>query len=1092
MRTTLLWGLGAVGVIAAVLATCGPLQSQDATRRSAALAAPPPLSTTFTMGGAQYENTSRVIPPGVNASCPNGRVFVQTGQGFRGILSRPLFDGPNIHIDVSSPPASFDLTQAGVQFPSTEIATDNQIVRLKDGSLLTARPAFVLSPLNPATYPYANTPIYRTTDPGLNTTPTTSPVNGLRGGLEVFKSTDCGTTWSSSLLDYATFNSGKFGYPRQYTRPDGKMLYVSDGPDRPEVYVCPYTGNIYATFRVTSGPFMTYPTVRETALVMSTPSEGGTTWHLLAELTATEPIVMTSTPSGRLFLLDAATGVPTIRFSTQPFVAGQLGTFNGPYTAQSSTNGTPDPIATAKPPGGPLGFRITLDQDTTSRLAMYAGAATEGSRVSINLDCSATTTDPKCFWRFQNGMIISAFNPHMALTTTGGGVTPAVTLTSTCTPSNPNCTWTYQQGQFASDQNPGRKIDASGASDGNQLFLNSACSSTRLSCVWTLPKVMLSNGANHVLHLNAAPTASQGLALTVGSGCSTGNTDCLWRMTKGMILSETNNGLAMNAFGGASQGNPIKLFSVVAGGCSTANPDCTWSWSKSGLLSDDTARGTFGINVSGSVVSGAPLIVDSACATTSPATCLYTGLGAPFDTVDISSAIFFAPSISRVSRYTTTNVVRFVYPTMNTLGTEEARVVQFDSDNPTAPFSVTAIAADQAADHHVMYPTFIDPDGIEQSTAYDPFNTAMLYWYEVPSPTAVSHDYSAKYVMITDLTVTGKADLDLASSWLTEPGQGDYVGAGFFWRNKTFNYVPQWVQQSNIKGNVVTVPSANRGFVIQSDGNPNLLVTAPDGIADGSALKLSASCGVWNPACTWSYVNGMLLNDQNPTLAINAWGGATELTALRLSANCSASNADCTWTYKNGAFYSDNTANRPSLAINAYGGTVAGNSLVLTGNCVGLPASCTWTLPNVVLTTPGNRNLGVNAYGGAHALNPVKLVAGCALTNTDCTWTFSHGQILADSNHSFTINAYGGAANGNSLVIAPICTAPGQGGCCTQTNTDCTWNWKHGQIFSDSAGGSSFPVLATSGAISGSALTMNNAVCTPTNPNCQWEGLYGR
>jgi hypothetical protein len=1074
-----LWVLGfLVGGGALVLATCGYQAGPDieVTQAALSLTPPTPLPNDINLAPYHYENTSRVVPPGPN--CANGRVALQTGQSGNPphlpshlAASHLLFDPTNNHFDVTSPPTTFDLDS--VTPDKSLFATDNQMVRLKDGSLLLVRAGFTWA--TTPTTSYSNTPIKFSTDLSA------APANGLRGAFGLFKSTDCGNSWALwQLIDFATLDGGKFGFPV----PSSAGGFQSDGPDRPEMYVDPFNGNVYITFQAQAGPFMGQPagsnTLLEAVLIMSSDPDHNV-WNVVTEsLPTVEPIVMTSTPSGRLFLLDDENGAPMMRFSTAPLVSGQPGTFSNAFPASFQTNGSPDAYAVAKAAGPQAGFAIRLDQNTN--WALYAGTATEGTAVTVNSVCMSNGSNPVsdagCLWTYQNGMIVSARNPTMAVKASSGAVQGgAITLTSSCTPSDSNCTWTYEKGLFESDSNQAFKINAFGAIDGNVVELDSTCSPSVLTCTWTLPHVMFSNASNKGLHMNAFGGARDGGVVAVDNACTASNTDCLWTLSAGMIFSETNRLLAVNAFGGAVSGNPIELISF----CSATNPDCTWKLTKGELQSDNTSHGLVGINLNGPVASGTPLKVDSAC-TTSTATCLYSGLGMPADSVDIDSATFITPSLSRVSTDTSSDIVRLVYQTMNTQGTQEARIVQFDSASPNSPTSVAAIQADSPADHHVMYASFIDPDAMDQPSLFDPLNTSMLYWYEMPSPSSVTHDYGTRFLMVSGTTASNKGFLSVSNgaprTWSVRADQGDYVSSGFFWRNKTFNYVPQWTENGGINYNVVTVPSATRGFMIRSDRNSGLFVNAFDGAAEGTVLKLSASCAVTNPDCTWSYANGMLVSDTNPGLAIIALG-AQEGTVLKLTAACTPANTDCTWTYKNGEFFSDTNA---ALAINAWDGAVDGATLVTTAFCSSGNPDCTWTLPNVLLTTPGNRNLAVNAFGGAQNLTTLQLNSFCSRSNTDCTWSFTHGEILSDTNLGLAVNAFQGAKQGTTLKLINFCSP---------TNPDCTFTWQKGEIISDNKTNGTLPVLATSGAVAGSTLTLNTG-CTPTNPNCQWEGLYGR
>src|SRR5271166_3293973 len=130
-------------------------------------------------------------------------------------------------------------------------------------------------------------------------------------------------------------------------------------------------------------------------------------------------------------------------------------------------------------------------------------------------------------------------------------------------------------------------------------------------------------------------------------------------------------------------------------------------------------------------------------------------------------------------------------------------------------------------------------------------------------------------------------------------------------------------------------------MMIVSDRDTTLAINAWGGAQHGTTLRLYKNCPPDNPACTWSYHNGMIISDQDPTLAINAWGGAQHGTVLRLYKNCPPDNPACTWTYRNGMLISDQD---PTLAINAYQNAKHGGELVLYKDCPPANPDCTWSL----------------------------------------------------------------------------------------------------------------------------------------------------
>jgi hypothetical protein len=206
-----------------------------------------------------FENTAKVIPP--NSGCPQGKIVLATGQprDTAKLLHRPLYDHSG-HIDTTSPTAEVPYPTG----PTKAIATDNQIIRLPDGSLLAIKDGYIWDDISP------NPPVW------FNETVTGSgDRKGQRGGVLLFRSTDCGDSWTlHATVDFATFLDGKYGVPRpmgdtngdgidevdvpfdkQGKHPDGSLKWWIGGMDRTEIYACQFTGHIYLTTRVISGPY---------------------------------------------------------------------------------------------------------------------------------------------------------------------------------------------------------------------------------------------------------------------------------------------------------------------------------------------------------------------------------------------------------------------------------------------------------------------------------------------------------------------------------------------------------------------------------------------------------------------------------------------------------------------------------------------------------------------------------------------------------------------------------------------------------------------------------------------------------------------
>jgi hypothetical protein len=89
--------------------------------------------------------------------------------------------------------------------------------------------------------------------------------------------------------------------------------------DRVEAYACPFTGHVYLTASAWSGPYKDHGAIRKCILFRST--DVGHTWEIIKEdFSANTPLIMTSTPNGRLFLFHSVKDVngnehPIIYFS---------------------------------------------------------------------------------------------------------------------------------------------------------------------------------------------------------------------------------------------------------------------------------------------------------------------------------------------------------------------------------------------------------------------------------------------------------------------------------------------------------------------------------------------------------------------------------------------------------------------------------------------------------------------------------------------------------------------------------------------------------------------------------------------------------
>lgn len=200
------------------------------------------------------------------------------------------------------------------KFPKflAETGTDNQIVRAKDGSLLAFRNTTYWGP-----------------PPGVKPNwwdkhSIQGRPNGARVGTMVWKSTD-GANWKQiSFIDPMSVSSGRYAIPRPAPQESGCPDGCFGGFDRMEAYACPFTGAVYATMNSTGGWRYDYSKKPPTS-ADSKPAathylfksiDGGSSWKMVAEFGAWTPIVITSTPSGRVYIYSNMDKEPMMAYST--------------------------------------------------------------------------------------------------------------------------------------------------------------------------------------------------------------------------------------------------------------------------------------------------------------------------------------------------------------------------------------------------------------------------------------------------------------------------------------------------------------------------------------------------------------------------------------------------------------------------------------------------------------------------------------------------------------------------------------------------------------------------------------------------------
>ena len=311
----------------------------------ASRAAAQTLQNDFPISGVPYfENTAKVIPP--NEACPNGVIAVSAGGTGNGTwetgvaLARTLYN-PSGNIDTTTVSQTIPLPRGSA---TRAIATDNQIVRQKDGTLLAVRNSSAWDTFATNAPEWANELISGIGDH-----------QGQRGSLHIYRSTDCGRTWALySMIDFGTFLNGRYGYPRpQGTNPDGSLRWWIGGGDRTELYACPFTGRVFLATGVISGPYKNIAVARSTTLLLYS-KDFGRTWELVSEdaIPNWQPLVMTTTPNGRLFLFQLLDKQPTIYYSLGPVNSPAPPQISPPYAVRYMEDGRAVDNETVIPPSG--------------------------------------------------------------------------------------------------------------------------------------------------------------------------------------------------------------------------------------------------------------------------------------------------------------------------------------------------------------------------------------------------------------------------------------------------------------------------------------------------------------------------------------------------------------------------------------------------------------------------------------------------------------------------------------------------------------------------------------------------------------------
>lgn len=260
---------------------------------------------------AFFENTAKVITP--SKIFPGGLIVATTGQlrSESGIQVMPIYeaDGKTIYnnatVHTGNMSAAYYLFST-IMPASASAHTDNQTVKLPNGDILVLKEHCTWAPITNNPPVYMNENILG--EGGFH--------KGNRGAISFFKISAAGQSSNLkgflnntlgiakpvqyiSTLDLGTFEGGKYAYPQTESG-----NYVIGGQDRSELYVCPYTGNIYLSFKYGSGAYAGHNNVLGTLLLVSKDAK---TWKLVREFPYGSngiyaPLVITSTPNKRLII----------------------------------------------------------------------------------------------------------------------------------------------------------------------------------------------------------------------------------------------------------------------------------------------------------------------------------------------------------------------------------------------------------------------------------------------------------------------------------------------------------------------------------------------------------------------------------------------------------------------------------------------------------------------------------------------------------------------------------------------------------------------------------------------------------------------
>jgi hypothetical protein len=263
-----------------------------------------------------YENTVNVIAPGENNNCPNGKIIVMTGQ--------PRPDRRMIISDLQTSEGKINTAkgtnvQLDIDPEFEKLATDNQIIKLKNGDLLAFKLGFLWKPITPKPF-WGDWLSDNTTD----------FKKMARDAIFIYKSKDCGASWTKvSVIDAAKIDKGQYGIPKkaldgnkkQEKNASGDLLWHSNGFDRQEVCYNEQSNMLYMTTQIASGEGqvslgtnkVTIPAIDKYGLFMT--NNNGESWLLKKDDFEERPLLMTTTVNGRFFIFSVSNGKPVLYYT---------------------------------------------------------------------------------------------------------------------------------------------------------------------------------------------------------------------------------------------------------------------------------------------------------------------------------------------------------------------------------------------------------------------------------------------------------------------------------------------------------------------------------------------------------------------------------------------------------------------------------------------------------------------------------------------------------------------------------------------------------------------------------------------------------